>query len=105
MTTAFDKMQVERIEMVGDFYFRSVALPFAGMRIPQHTHDHDHATFVGSGRVRGWRDGECLGEKSRGEAFYIQAGHAHWFEALEDQTLLTCVHSIASAMSIQRKGL
>ena len=98
-------MVVEKIEIVGGLYFRSVFLPTSGLCIPQHVHDHDHVTFVGSGRVRGWCDDVWIGDKGRGEAFAITAGHQHRFEALDDNTLLTCVHSVASALSIARKGL
>ena len=96
---------VERIAEAGGLYFRSVLLREAGMVIPQHTHDHDHATLVCSGSARGWCDGKLMGDKSRGEAFEVLAGHQHIFESLEPMTMLTCVHDIYSTLSIARKGL
>jgi hypothetical protein len=56
---------VEFVEEVAGHYFRSILLPRAGMRVPQHTHDHDHATG----------------------------------------TRLSCIHDVASATSIKKKGL
>ena len=92
---------VERIEEVAGLYFRSVLLPTAGMLIDQHIHDHDHATYVGNGKARAWSDGKLLGDFSAGSAVEIKAGLYHQFQALEDQTRLTCVHDIASAESVK----
>lgn len=96
---------VERITEAAGLYFRSLWLPVAGMVVAQHVHDYDHATLVGSGRARGYCDGQLLGEKGRGEVFEITAGCAHAFEAVEPETLLVCVHDLASALSVKRKGL
>ncbi len=99
-----DIVPVERIEEVAGLYFRSVLIPSAGMRMQQHIHDHDHATFVGSGKVRAWSDGWLLGDFSAAMAVEIKAGATHVFEALEDNTRVTCVHNIASAESVKAKG-
>jgi hypothetical protein len=96
---------VERIEEACGLYFRSVLIQDAGTVIPQHSHDHDHCTFVASGKARGWADGRPLGDKSAGEVFEIKAGAQHVFQALEPMTRLACVHDIASAESVKRKGL
>lgn len=96
---------VERIEEVCGLYFRSVLIPKAGMVADQHTHDHDHATFVGSGKARAFADGQLLGVYDAGSAIEIKAGVSHRFEALEDNTRLACVHDIASAESVKAKGL
>lgn len=96
---------VERIEEVAGLYFRSVVIPQAGMSIDQHVHDHDHATFVGNGRVRAYGNGELMGEYDAGSAVEIRAGVYHLFEALEDNTRLCCVHDIASAESVKAKGV
>lgn len=96
---------ITRIVEAGGLYFRSVLIQDAGTIIPQHTHDHDHVTLVGSGRVRGWQDGECLGDRGPGDIFEIPAGKGHVFQSLEPNTLLTCVHDVESALSVKRKGL
>lgn len=96
---------VEYIEEVCGLYFRSILLEKAGDRVPQHSHDHDHATFVGQGSVLAMADGEPIGYFAAGRAVPIKAGAVHEFEAQEDNTRLTCVHSIESAESIKRKGL
>lgn len=100
-----DEPIVEKIEEVCGIYFRSVLLKSAGTRIPQHVHDHDHATLVASGKAMGWADHVCLGEKEAGEAFEIKAGAEHVFMALEPNTRLVCVHNIESAESVKAKGI
>lgn len=96
---------VEFVEEVCGTYFRSVLLPKAGMRISQHVHDHDHATYIGNGAVA-LRVGTILaGTFKAGQAVPILAGQLHEFEALEDNTRLACVHDVASAQSIKEKGL
>lgn len=96
---------VESIEEVNGLYFRSVLLPKAGMRIAQHTHDHDHATLVGQGTAALYIGGVLSGIFEAGRAVPVMAGQYHAFEALADNTRLTCVHDIASAESVKEKGL
>ena len=91
---------VERIEEASGFYFRSIIL-HRGCFIPQHIHDHDHATLIGFGRARGWSGEEWIGDKGIGEAFEIESGKTHTFQALEDNTILICVHDIESSRSIK----
>src|SRR5437899_11208900 len=95
---------VENIVEAGGLYFRSMLLARAGMGVPQHVHDHDHATLVGSGRLRGWSDGAWMGDKGRGEAFEVLAGRQHVVESLEPMTMVVCVHDIHSAVRIKRQG-
>lgn len=84
-------------------YFRSILLAHAGHVVPQHVHDHPHATLVASGAARGWSGNACLGDRVAGEAFEIEAGSDHTFMALEDGTRLVCVHDVASAESVKAK--
>lgn len=102
---AVDDGVIEFIEEVCGIYFRSVVLPKAGMRIAQHTHDHDHATYCGSGRAMVIVDGVPQGKVAAGHAVAVLAGKKHEFIAIEDGTRLTCVHDVASAESIKAKGL
>ncbi len=98
-------MSIEFIEEVCGIYFRSVVLPTAGMRIDQHVHDHDHATYCGQGAARLLVDGEDAGIVVAGRAIEVKAGRHHEFISLEANTRLTCVHDCASADSIKEKGL
>lgn len=100
-----DAVPTIKIVEVGGLYFRSAIFAESGTIIPQHVHDHDHVTFIGSGRFRGWKDGEWIGDRSAGEVFHIQAGASHLFMSLEEHSMLTCVHTIESALSVKEKGL
>lgn len=104
LTTPATEQPVERIEDVAGLYFRSVVLA-EGVAIPQHAHDHDHATLVCSGRARLWVDGAYVGEFEAGRAIEIRAHCQHVFQALEPNTRLCCVHDIESAESVHRKGI
>lgn len=105
VTHALHELPLECITEVGGLYFRTVTFKDAGIIIPQHVHDHDHVTFIGSGKFRGWKDGEWIGDRSAGQAFDIPAGSSHIFMSLEANSLLACVHTIDSALSVKRKGL
>lgn len=96
---------VERIEEVCGLYFRTMLLTYANTTIPQHSHDHDHATLVCAGKVRVWIDGKHLGDYSAGMAIPIKAGAKHLFHSLEPMTRLSCVHDIASAEAVKQGGL
>lgn len=96
---------VEFVEEVCGIYFRSILLPQAGMRVTQHMHDHDHATFVGAGKVRVWVNDVWKGDYEGGKAVEVKAGCRHEFLSLESNTRLACVHDVASAESVKAKGL
>lgn len=93
---------VEFVEQVSGLYFRSVLLP-KGTWIPQHAHDHDHATYCGSGKADMFVEGKFQRSVSAGQAVAIEAGKAHSFLALEDDTRLACVHDVESAESAKRR--
>ena len=96
---------VEHIETVAGIYFRSILLARAGHVVPQHSHGHDHATYVGAGAARLWVDGKWVGDYPAGYAVEIKAGRAHVFQALQDNTRLACVHDVSSAESVKMKGV
>lgn len=105
LSTRLEDQPVERIEIVGNLYFRSVLLKKRGTSIPQHSHDHDHATLVCSGAARVWIGGVYHGDFEAGHAVEIKAGRQHVFQALEANTRLCCVHDVASAESVKAKGI
>lgn len=97
-------MVVENITENLGFYFRTITLREAGLVIPKHVHDYDHATLVGHGKVRAWQDDQWVGDFEMGDAITIPANTRHVFQSLLPDTVLTCVHNIESAMSLKRKG-
>jgi quercetin dioxygenase-like cupin family protein len=95
---------VEFVEEMAGVYFRSVFLAYKGTTIPQHVHDEPHATLVGSGKARLFVDGRFERDIPAGHAVVIEAGKKHIFEALEDNTRLTCVWSLEAAERLKQKG-
>lgn len=78
---------------VGNVWVRLMHFAKAGERNIPHSHDHDHTTLLASGSVKVTVNGEesvfrapCL--------IYVQKGHYHFLEALEDNTVASCVHGI-----------
>lgn len=94
---------VEFANEVYGIYFRSVFLKEEGTSIDQHVHDHDHCTFVGSGEVRLWVNGDFVGDFEAGLVIPVEKGKKHSFKSLKPDTRLTCVHIAASAESAKRK--
>ncbi len=96
---------MEFVDEVAGLYFRSILIAQAGVRVPQHAHDHDHATYCGAGRALMYVDGKVTQIVEAGEAVAVNAGHEHAFEALLPNTRLTCVHDARSAEAVKLKGL
>lgn len=94
-------LPVQAVTEAAGIYFRSIILP-KGIVVGQHSHDHAHATFIGSGLVRGWKKGEWMGDKGPGDAFEVEANVEHCYLALET-SLLACTHDIESALSVKEK--
>lgn len=95
---------VEFVEEKGGIYFRSILLAKAGMRVPQHQHDVRHATYCGSGSALFYVDGELVQTVLAGHAVEIEPEKAHLFEALEDNTRLTCVFDAEATQLLKAKG-
>lgn len=88
---------VEFVDEVCGLYFRSVLLTNAGDVVTQHTHDYDHATYIGSGSVKLYVDGIEQADYLAGRAVKVEANKKHHFVALEPNTRLTCVHIVERA--------
>lgn len=97
-------MTHEFVEEVEGIYFRSIFLPFRGMTVPQHRHDVPHPTFCGAGKARLYVNGRFKCDVEAGHAVPIEAGVDHLFEALEDNTRLTCIFDTARAEELKEKG-
>lgn len=101
--TPLSEQPVEYIEEVCGLYFRSIVLA-KGQVVPQHVHPYNHATFIASGRARAWSGGNWKGDFEAGRAVEVTAGIEHVFQALEDNTRLSCIHDTRSAEFIKSTG-
>lgn len=97
-----DEPLVEWVDEVAGLYFRSVLLLNEGQVVTQHTHDYDHATYIGNGSVRLFVEGNVVGDFPAGRAVKVSANQKHHFVALEPNTRLTCVHIVERAEAIKR---
>lgn len=96
---------IEFVDEVCGIYARSILIPHAGAKVPQHEHEYDHATFVGSGRVRLIADGKLIGDFQAGQLIEVKAKTQHLFVALEPNTRLACLHITDSAEKAKKVPL
>lgn len=87
---------VETVKEVGGIYFRSVLLQ-EGEVIDQHRHGVMHATYCGSGSARLWVNNKWKQDLHAGDAVEVQAGDEHMYQALENNTRLSCVFNAEKA--------
>lgn len=64
-----------------------------------HVHNYDHQTVLSSGRLR-VTVGDDVAEYQAPTVIIIQKGAPHRLEALEDETVATCIHRIRDDESL-----
>lgn len=74
-------------------FIKQMLIAKAGSFVPQHAHKYDHTSMLATGAVRVWRDGVFDGDRQAPEPIFIAAGVKHTFQALEDNTLIFCIHN------------
>jgi quercetin dioxygenase-like cupin family protein len=89
-----EQPEVFSADCVDDVYVRGVLLK-KGYLLPQHMHAYDHLTVIAHGSVRGWIDGQLLGDYKAPCTITIKANTKHLFLALEEDTVFLCVHNTA----------
>lgn len=100
----FTEPPVEFVGEVEGISIRSTILEKVGDCVGQHAHQYSHATLVGSGEVRLWVDGVWLGDYKRGQVIAIKAGHPHIFQALAEDTLMSCLTISEIAEMVRKEG-
>lgn len=84
--------QVE-IHAAGGVYVRQIFIPKKSTVLRQHVHPTDHLTMVARGSVYLSCDNALI-KYAAPTAIVIEAGKSHSFVALEDETLLFCIHNL-----------
>lgn len=79
--------------LIDGVYIKPFVAKKAGTFMGQHSHSYDHATFVASGAIRVFVDGDVKGDYQAGEVIEIRAGKKHVLLALEDNTVAACIHN------------
>lgn len=79
--------------MYGNIFFRMFTL-CKGEEIPCHSHEHRHITLVCHGSVLAIIQGEDTETYRKGEACPVEKDIEHGYRALEDGTVLACIHVV-----------
>lgn len=77
-------------------FVKQIVIPRRGTIVPTHKHAWSHTTMVAKGAVLVWRDGELDGRVDAPTGILVKAGVGHAFQALEDDTILYCIHGDSS---------
>jgi hypothetical protein len=100
-----EQPDVEEFQLADGIFIKSGYFKQAGAIVPQHSHEYDHTSFIATGSVRAWRDGEYIGEYHAPVSIFIKAKCKHTFEIGEENTLIMCIHNISRNGMIELHGL
>jgi quercetin dioxygenase-like cupin family protein len=81
--------------LADDVFIKSGFFADLGTRIPQHSHEYDHTSFIATGSVRVWCDDEYMGEHKSPCGIFIKKHAKHTFITTEPNTTLLCIHNIS----------
>ena len=81
------------IRIVDGVFVKATHFRHAGMLAPQHAHEFSHLSYIASGAVRVFADGEPPGEFAAPASVVIPARVKHLFEILADNTVVLCIHN------------
>lgn len=77
-----------------------IYLAKTGMIAAKHVHDYSHHTMLAHGSIRVWIDGQQCEDIKAPRPIFVEAGRQHSFQALEDETVLYCIHNLHGADEI-----
>lgn len=81
--------------LADDVFIRSGTFEETGSRIPQHSHEYDHTTFIANGAVEVWCNKLYLGEFKAPCGFLIEKHKKHTFVTTQPNTTILCIHNIS----------
>ena len=87
--------EVIEFHLADDIFIRSGYFKESGTIIPQHSHEYDHTSFIATGSIDAWCEGEYLGEYKSPCGFFIKKHTKHTFVTLEPNTTIMCIHNIS----------
>lgn len=76
-------------------FIKSGLFKRANRLVPQHSHEHDHTSFIATGSVNAWCDDEYLGAFVAPASIFIKKHCKHTFLTLQENTLILCIHNIS----------
>jgi quercetin dioxygenase-like cupin family protein len=89
------------LRMADGIFIKEMRIAKAGTLIPQHSHRYDHTSMVARGAVRVWQGEDELGEFKAPCGLFIKGGEKHLFLALEDETIVYCIHNLAHSGTVE----
>lgn len=78
-------------------FIKEMQIANAGTVVPQHSHVYAHTSLLQKGAVGVWSDGEYQGVRKAPTAIHIPANVKHSFQAMEDNTVILCIHNLNGA--------
>ena len=89
------------IYTVDGMFIKQMVIPKTGTLVPTHAHAWDHVSMLAIGAVKIWRDGVGGEIVHAPTGIFIKAGVKHAFLALEDNTIIFCVHNLHSEAAVK----
>lgn len=81
------------MRMADGVFAKTMGMPKAGMMVAQHSHAFAHVSVLVRGSLRVWKDDVIVGDFTAPAGITIPALAKHKFLALEDNTMVMCVHA------------
>jgi quercetin dioxygenase-like cupin family protein len=81
------------IASVSNLWIRMMHFEKAGDKNEGHVHNYDHVTLLSYGSVRVHVEDKTTDFKAP-HVIFISKGKSHYIEALEDNTVASCVHAL-----------
>lgn len=82
-------------------FIKEMRIPKTGTRVPQHSHEYDHTSFLAKGSIVAKADGVLIGQFQAPYPIYVRAGVKHEFQSLEDDTLVLCIHNVSRTGAVE----
>jgi quercetin dioxygenase-like cupin family protein/heme exporter protein D len=89
-----------KLMCVANVYVRQMTFQHAGDIELGHTHPFDHSTLVSAGKVRVTVN-DVATEYAAPTMIFIKAEEFHKLEALEDGTVVSCIHALRDGHGVE----
>jgi quercetin dioxygenase-like cupin family protein len=93
MRRALNQPEETEIALYAGIFIKVYTVQDVGTLIPQHSHEHPHATLLMKGAIQAWRDGEYLGLLQAPAIIRIPAHTMHKFMTTVPDVRLACLHN------------
>ncbi len=81
------------VKLVDGVFVKGTTFPVEGTVCPQHSHSHDHLSWIATGGARIEAGGVVIGDFYAPCGVTIRAGAVHLFTTLRPDTTVLCIHN------------